>query len=52
MDRGSTLHLIKEFVKTESLMRHLIGVEAAMGGYARKLGEDEDRYCRAEPNHR
>ncbi len=44
MDRESTLELIHEFVKAESLMRHLIGVEAAMRAYARKFGEDEERW--------
>ena len=44
MDRESTLDLIREHVKSESLMRHLIGVEAAMRAYARKFGEDEDRW--------
>ena len=44
MDRESTLELIREYVKSESLMRHLLGVEAAMRAYARKLGDDEDRW--------
>jgi predicted hydrolase (HD superfamily) len=30
MDRESTLKDLQEFVKTDVLMRHLLGVEAAM----------------------
>ena len=44
MDRESTLKDLKEYVKTEVLMRHLLGVEAAMRAYARKFGEDEERW--------
>jgi putative nucleotidyltransferase with HDIG domain len=35
------LDLFHEWTKTESLRRHGYAVEAAMGGYARHLGEDE-----------
>ncbi len=35
------LELFHEWTKTESLRRHGYAVEAAMGGYARHLGEDE-----------
>ena len=44
MDRESTLKDLKEYVKTEVLMRHLLGVEAAMQAYARKFGEDEEQW--------
>ena len=44
MDRESTLVLLQEFVKTDILMRHLLGVEAAMQAYAREYGEDEERW--------
>ncbi len=44
MDRGSTLLLLQEFVKTETLMKHLLGVEAAMRAYARKRGEDVEQW--------
>ena len=44
MDRESTLELLREFVKTEVLMKHLLAVEAAMQAYARKYGEDEERW--------
>ena len=42
MDRESTLKLLQEFVKTETLMKHLIAVESAMMASARKHGEDEE----------
>ena len=44
MDRQSTVEMLREFVKSESLWRHLIAVEAAMRAYARKFGEDEERW--------
>ena len=44
MDRESTLKLLQEFVKTDTLMKHLLAVEAAMRAYARKFGEDEEQW--------
>ena len=44
MDRESTIRFLQKHVKTRVLMRHLLGVEAAMQGYARKYGEDEERW--------
>lgn len=44
MDRANTLNLLKELVKTEVLMKHLVAVEAAMRGYAKKFSEDEERW--------
>ena len=44
MDRESTLKFLEQHVKTDVLMRHLLGVEAAMQGYARKYGEDEEEW--------
>ena len=44
ISREQTLGLLDEFVKTDTLMKHLLGVEAAMKAYARKYGENEDRW--------
>ncbi len=44
MDRESTIRFLNQYVKTDMLMRHLLGVEAAMRGYARKYGEDEEEW--------
>ena len=44
MSRKSTMEFLRRHVKTEMLLRHLMAVEAAMRGYARKFGEDEDRW--------
>ena len=32
----------REYVTDPSLVRHMLGVEAAMRAYARKFGEDEE----------
>jgi putative nucleotidyltransferase with HDIG domain len=44
MDREQTMDFLRRHVKTEMLMKHLIAVEAAMRGYARKFGDDPDRW--------
>ena len=44
MDREQTIGFLRQRVKTEMLMKHLLTVEASMRGYARKYGEDEDRW--------
>jgi putative nucleotidyltransferase with HDIG domain len=36
--------LLTEFTDNPSLIKHALGVEAAMRAYARKLGEDEDTW--------
>lgn len=40
MIRDEALALVREFVKSESLVRHMLSVEAAMRFYAEKYGED------------
>jgi putative nucleotidyltransferase with HDIG domain len=40
MTREETLNLVREYVKSESLVRHMLSVEAAMRFYAEKFGED------------
>lgn len=40
MNREEILALVREFVKSESLVRHMLSVEAAMRFYAEKYGEN------------
>ncbi len=42
MDREQTIGFLRQHVKTEMLMKHLLTVEASMRGYAHRYGEDED----------
>lgn len=42
MTREETLALVREYVKNESLVRHMLAVEAAMRYYAEQLGEDAE----------
>ncbi len=42
MNRPEALAIVKEYVKNESLIRHMLAVEAAMRFYAEKLGEEVD----------
>ena len=44
MDRQKVLEDLGQYVKTDTLMRHLLAVEAAMRAYARRFGEDEERW--------
>ncbi len=46
MTREEALAIVKEFVKGENLLKHMLAVEAAMRAYARKLGEDEEDWGR------
>ena len=47
MERSEALALVREFVKNESLVRHMLSVEAAMRYYAEKLGEDPETWGNA-----
>ena len=40
MDRSEALTLVREYVKNEGLVRHMLAVEACMRLYAEKFGED------------
>ena len=42
--RTDALALVHEHTKSESLRKHMLAVEAAMRAYARRFGEDEERW--------
>jgi predicted hydrolase (HD superfamily) len=42
LSREEAWAIVTEYTKTESLRKHMLGVEAAVRGYARQFGEDED----------
>ena|SRR5436190_3719677 len=44
MTREESLHLLKEYTKSDALLKHMYAVEAAMRAYARKYGEDEEKW--------
>lgn len=44
LSRGRAWALVTEHVQAESLRKHLLGVEAAVRGYARLWGEDEEAW--------
>src|SRR5947207_13793699 len=37
--------LVCEWIESDSLRKHVLGVEAAMRAYARRDGEDEERWA-------
>ena len=45
MSREDDLALLKEYTTSESLIRHMLAVEAAVQAYARKFGEDEQTWA-------
>jgi len=44
MNREEALTIVREFVKNENLVRHMLAVEAAMKFYAEKFGEDVEKW--------
>ncbi|MFH2018999.1 MAG: HDIG domain-containing metalloprotein [bacterium] len=42
--RNDALNIVREFVKNENLVRHMLAVEAGMAAYASKFGEDEEKW--------
>jgi putative nucleotidyltransferase with HDIG domain len=44
MEREQTWELLCEFTKNENLRKHALAVEACMRAYARKFGEDEEKW--------
>lgn len=45
MTRDGAWRIVCEFVQSESLRRHMLGVEACMAAYARKFGEDPELWA-------
>jgi putative nucleotidyltransferase with HDIG domain len=43
--RQQAWELVCEWVESDSLRKHLLGVEAGMVAYARRYGEDEERWA-------
>ena len=44
MTRDDAWNLLCEWTQSDALRRHMLGVEAAMRWYAKKYGEDEERW--------
>ena len=44
MDRNQAWATVCEFVKSESLRKHMLAVEACVSAYARKFNEDEQKW--------
>jgi putative nucleotidyltransferase with HDIG domain len=44
MNRDEAFALLNEYVKDIALIRHMLAVEAAIRAYARKLGQDEEKW--------
>lgn len=42
--RDEAMELLHRYTKTESLLKHALGVEQVMRAYARKFGEDEKKW--------
>ncbi len=40
--RDEALEIVKKYVKNKNLINHMLAVEAGMGFYAQKFGEDEE----------
>src|SRR5437762_435139 len=44
MQRAAAFELMCQYTASDSLRKHMLAVEAAMRAYARKLGQDEERW--------
>ena len=44
MSREDDLALVREYTQNEGLVRHMLSVEAALRAYARRFGEDEEKW--------
>jgi putative nucleotidyltransferase with HDIG domain len=45
IDRDDAWNLMSEWTEGDSLRKHMLAVEAAMRAYARKFGEDEEKWA-------
>ena len=45
MTRDEALALVREYVKNDNLVKHMLAVEAAMRFYAEKFGEDAEKWA-------
>jgi putative nucleotidyltransferase with HDIG domain len=45
MDRDQAWEIVREFVKSKSLRKHMLAVEACVAAYARQSGEDEQKWA-------
>ncbi len=45
MKREEALAIVHQYVKNPNLVKHMLAVEAAMRFYARKLGQDEEKWA-------
>src|SRR5512136_2577573 len=45
MNRNEALAIVREYVKNENLVKHMLSVEAAMRFYAGKFGEDAEKWA-------
>ena len=44
LNRENAWQLLNEYTKSDSLLKHALGVEAAVRGYARSFGEDDEAW--------
>lgn len=44
MNREAAFMLVNEYTKNPALVKHMLAVEAAMRAYARRFGEDEEKW--------
>ena len=44
MNREEAWNLMREWTESDSLRKHMLAVEAAMRAYARRFGEDEEKW--------
>ena len=47
-NRESALVLLKEHIKNQNLLKHMLAVEVGMRAYASKFGEDAERLVEKE----